>query len=251
MLSPVVFLALPHRNDFSSGTLMGMLNTGHGHRLLIRERQNSLLPLCFNSLWCDALNNRHSHGLTHFSMMHCDIGPEPGWLDTLLAEQQRVGADILSVVAPIKDERGLTSTSIRCPRTDRLRRLTMQEVCKLPPTFDAEMAGFPGQMLLANTGLWVCDFTKPWVERMVFRQQDGIVKNQDGIFRTICLSEDWLFSLDAHAMGLKVFATTKVKLRHKGEFQFPNFAPWGNWATDEQPAQPDFCQAIRQHGGPL
>ena len=106
MRPPVVFLALPHRNDFSAGTLRGVLNTGKGHKLIVEEKQNSLLTVCFNSLWCEALNNRKKHGLTHFAMLHCDIGPQEGWIDILLREQKKCGADILSVVVPIKDERG-------------------------------------------------------------------------------------------------------------------------------------------------
>lgn len=233
MDKPLVYLALPHRNDLSAGTLMGVLNTGAGHRMTVQERSNSALALCFNTLWADALNNRDK-GITHFAMLHCDIAPEPGWLETLLAEQKATGADIMSTVVPIKDGRGVTSTLLWCPKTNHTRRLTMKEVMKMPATF-MEAEGAPGWKLLANTGCWVCDFTKPWVEQAHFRFQDRIVRQPNGQYQAFMMPEDWLFSLDAHRRGLKVACTRKVQVKHKGEMCYPNFVPWGEWDTDHEP----------------
>ncbi len=235
---PVVFLALPNRpgEAFAAGILSPLFHTGTRHQVYdIRAQSASLLPLNFNNLWCQALNERPA--MTHFCMMHSDVCPEDGWLDILLDEQRKSGADILSVVIPIKDERGLTSTGVMDWRTRQMRHLTVREALKLPPTFDAAEAGYPGQCLLMNTGLWVCDFTRPWVEQMYFRFEDRIVRRPDGRFEAQAVSEDWLFSIDAARMGLKVFATTAVKVKHQGNFQFPNFAPWGSLETDDSPGQ--------------
>jgi hypothetical protein len=147
----------------------------------------------FNKLWCQALNERTQRGLTHFAMHHSDIQAEPGWLDILLEEQRKVGADVLSAVIPIKDQRGLTSTGLRDPVTGRIRRLTMREVMKLPVTFEAADTDAGDQWLMVNTGLWVCDFTKPWVEEVCFSILDAVVREEDR-FVPKALSEDWNFS---------------------------------------------------------
>ncbi len=47
----------------------------------------------------------------------------------------RVGADVIATVVPIKDNRGLTSTGLQDPDTLQIRRLTMTEVFRLPVTF--------------------------------------------------------------------------------------------------------------------
>lgn len=192
------------------------------------ESNSSLINHCFNHLWCAALNERE-RGVTHFAMQHSDIEPQPYWLDVLYAEMQAVGADVISAVVPIKDERGLTSTAVNTGDLFCVKRLTMREVMDLPETFTAEDAGGP---LLLNTGLWLCDFSQPWAEEIVF---DSLHKNEkrDGEWRPAVCSEDWLVSDQFNRLGLKLAATRKIQVKHHGDFDYPNDHAWGRWTTDQ------------------
>jgi hypothetical protein len=116
-----VFLAVPHYDALAPQAVAGLYGASHeGHVSSLNLEGGSLLALVFNRLWCRALNERHDKGLTHFAMHHADIQAPAGWIDTLLAQQERVGADVLSVVVPIKDGRGLTSTGVRDPQGGRI-----------------------------------------------------------------------------------------------------------------------------------
>ena len=230
-----VFLALPHRGDISVGAMMGAVQASKRQDVRLRHLSRSLLPHCFNLLWCGALNERP---VDHWAMLHDDIAPQPGWLDVLIAEMETHNADIMSAVVPIRDERGLSSTAVRHPETGWLRRLTIHETNRLPETFDAAGAGYPGQQLLVNTGLWVCRFDRDWVERFCFREDDGIHRDAAGKFYATVMSEDWNLSMDAADLGLKVMATRKVKLRHVGPYGYPSWGDWGQWTEDREPSAP-------------
>ncbi len=250
MSEPLIFMAMPSRGEVKLGTMMATHRMGRAKVYCIRSRPSSLLTFGFNTLWAEALNER-KNGLTHFMMCHDDIEPlEAGWADTLLAEHEEAGADITHVVSPIKDHRALTSTALMDPITRVMKRLTMTEVCNLPKTFDGAIAGYPGSAVMPNTGLWICDFTKPWVEEICFTIRDRINRNEDGTFTAQCFSEDWHFGLQAMRLGLKVFATTAVKIKHEGGFGYPNFSPWGDWKTDKEycvfdPAEDDRTITVR------
>lgn len=191
----------------------------------------------FNQLWAAALNSRRM-GWTHFAMIHHDVRPHGYWLSTMLREMRQSGADLLHVVLPIKTEHGLTSTAVFDPASCTLRRLTMREVMALPAdTFDAAGAGFPGQVLLASTGLWLCDFTRPWAEKVWFEVRDRIVQLDDGTFATETVSEDWAFSLTLHRVGLKVVGTKAVPAGHWGPHEYRNDEAWGTWETEREPSE--------------
>ena len=203
----------------------------------------SLLNLNFNRFWANAYNRRETDKIGYFAMQHDDIKPQSGWADVLIDELERTGADMVSAVVPIKDPRGLTSTGIRNWLTGDIRRLTMRELPKLPETFDIDdcLCRFNGltyggdEILIVNTGLWVCRFDREWVDRFPgFRCVDQVRVNPDGKREAVCLPEDWLFSEWLARQGAKVFATTKVPLLHlDGEKEYPNFGAWGEWETDK------------------
>jgi hypothetical protein len=228
-----VFIGVPHHDQLAPQALEGLILATAQHRYSINTEGGSLLALMFNLLWCRALNQRDEHGWTHFAMHHSDVEAPAGWLDTLIQEQQRVGADVLACVIPIKDNRGLTSTGWQDPETRTIRRFTMAEVLTLPVTFNAAQAGKYGQYLMVNTGLWVCDFTRPWVEDVCFTIRDGIGKDPGGRFWPRAIPEDWGFSTWAAEQGLKVFATRKVPIIHHGRAGYSNAKPWGEWQTDQ------------------
>lgn len=225
---PLIFLGLPTRGGLEPSTAMAMLNASQ-KPVRYQCFGTSLLAHGFNALWCMALNSRPQ--VTTFAMLHDDIGPHgAGWLERLVEEREQCGADVLSVAMPIKDDRGLSSVALLTPETGELRRLTMKELEQLPETFGAEQ--FPGKVLLGNTGLWCCDFTKPWVEQIVFTIRDRIIK-RDGAFVASCWSEDWNFSRDCQRLGLKVMVTRKIKADHFGKVGYPNYTGWGKWDSDK------------------
>lgn len=228
---PRVFLACPSRPGDSAPfeLIRAIFDAGKGFDLSPNLRSCSLLTTNFNILWCDALNANPRPD--RFVMIHSDVAPEPGWVEALVAEQDRAGADVLSVVIPLKDETGTTSTGIMDARTTKMRKLTLHQIFgdrQLPTSFTAkDVTGNANDCLLMNTGLWICDFTRPWVEKIAFRQNDAIRRGPDGKWKPESVSEDWLFSIDCWRLGLRCFATTALKLHHQGTFGYPNYAAWG------------------------
>jgi len=225
-----IFLAVPHYGAIVPEALPSLAMASEKHRVSLQTSGASLLAHNFNILWGTALNQRKPKALTHFAMHHADIGGPTNWIDTLLEEMEKVGADVISTVIPIKDARGLTSTGIQDRDTLHIRRLTMAEVFKLPVTFAAHDIG-KGD-LMVNTGLWLCDFTQPWVEEAYFEIRDRIVAKNNGCFQANVLPEDWNFSGWAARKGLKVWATRAVKVTHHGNAAFRNDHVWGEWQTD-------------------
>lgn len=222
----------------------------------------SLLANTFNQFWVHALNLQDQGvPIQYFAMLHDDIAPEDGWLDILLEDIRATGADLVAAVSPIKDPLGITSTAIDDP-ADRFnveRRLSMHEVVRLPEIFDARDCGYEDRMTLANTGCWVCDFTKPWT-RHYFAEQgthlrftiDDRIRHDPGRppgqrWLAEVAPEDWNFSRDVQALGGVVKITRRVKLQHYGLMPFSNQFPWGQWEYDQsfahkfghKPVRPD------------
>lgn len=203
-------------------------------------RGGSFLVSNFNQLWSDALQMYERGEITHFAMLHSDIAPEPNWVDKLLAEMKRLNASVVSAVAPIKDNRGLSSCGIDIDDSCfHVRRITMHEIMDLPETFgteDLDAHGIPtrGRGLLINTGCWLADLRLPlWHET----DSDGVykiyfntrarLKKYNGVPTTEVESEDWMFSRALHRYGVKYYATRKVKLVHHGEWAYGNQSAWG------------------------
>jgi hypothetical protein len=221
-----VFLAVPHYSTVAAGTLESLIQASTKHRIHLQTAGGSLLAYVFNILWCNALNQKPRPD--YFAMHHSDIQAQPGWLDILTDEMERVGADILSTVVPIKDNRGLTSTGFRNSKTGHVTRFTMKEIMEKPETFI-----IPLHTLLVNTGLMLIDFRKPWVEDFHFNIQDNIKKKPNGTFYPEVLPEDWNMSIWAAQHNVRVFATRKVRVLHHGPAAFCNDKPWGEWETDQ------------------
>jgi hypothetical protein len=214
------------------------------HTVRVAASSYSLLNYNCNSLWCVALNNRHRHDLTWFAMLHADIVPQPWWIDTLIAEAEKHGADFLSAVVPFKDHSGITSTAIAQDnwRNGSFCRLTMRQVWhpQFPETFDALSAAqalenLPGELqirhvprstLFANTGCMVCRLDRPWCERICFETFDGITKIGEE-YRPVCLSEDWVFAHRIQEHGGKVMSTRLIKLIHRGTADFHSDQSFG------------------------
>jgi len=237
-----VLLAMPtHDNRLHAGTSVAALSTpvGPDTSLAVEtvSKPASLLAFNINTLWCFALNNRDKY--RYFAMLHNDIVPENGWLDTLHSELTASGADIIGVAAPIKDGRGVTSCGIgyadewRVPK----KRFTLKELSELPQTFDSEQAGHPGEPMLLNTGCWLAELSSDkWLTaeeyrgtqalRIYFTITDRILL-EDGLWAPRVQSEDWFFSLRLWEVGLRAVCTTAVGIEHIGDFGFSNRAVYG------------------------
>lgn len=218
-----VYLGIPCLGSVSMETLLGVSNAfaragRAGIGIKLHCEMMSILTMCFNTLWAAALNARKTHGITHFVMLHSDIGPADGWLETLLDEMDAHQAGLLSCVVPIKDMQGATSTALIDPRTKELERLTARQIQDLPDTFDGSL--FPEKILCVNTGLFVADFRQPWVEQVWFENIDKIYRGADGQFEARTMSEDWDFSVKLEWLGVKVCATQKIGLTHFGRLGF-------------------------------
>jgi predicted O-methyltransferase YrrM len=234
---PVVMLAMPRygrRVAFGAARGYFYWPTLGKCTVVLADSMGSALTSNFNGAWCAALNAR-KRGVTHFAMIHDDVSPAQGWLDTLLAEMFRLDADAVSAVIPIKSEHGLTSTAYETDDPWNPRRLTLTEAEALPETFGSD--DLSGEVLL-NTGLWVCDLRKPWADGEggppCFTIDNRIVRGEGGDYARQFWSEDWDFSRQIRRRGARgLYATRKVQVEHEGEASYPSAPAWGTWKTDE------------------
>ena len=189
--------------------------------VMVGHLNSSLLAAAFNGLWVQALNEATENGLAYFAMLHSDIGPEEFWLDALIAELESQDLDVLGVAVPIKDQRGLTSLAVDGDDTwSPKQRITSKELASLPETFTSEDVGGP---LLLNTGCWVCKFDLEWARKVHFTINDRIVFNKaTNRYLAQVEPEDWFFSRLCHELELKIGATRKIELMHRGEMDFSN-----------------------------
>jgi hypothetical protein len=225
-----IFLGMPGYGQQTAGAGRGFWRSTRqpDSHVTYQSNSGSLLAQNFNRLWTAALNMVHrGQPVDYFAMQHADIEPQDWWLDTLIEEMEAHDLDVLGVAVPIKDPKGLTSLALdRAGDTwSPLCRLTMSEVYSLPETFTSEDVGHP---LLLNTGLWVCRFGD-WARKVHFTINDRIVfdKNLDRYLAQV-EPEDWYFSRLCHELKLKIGATRKIQLHHRGEIGFSNGHPWGD-----------------------
>lgn len=204
----------------------------------------SLLACNFNQLWCIALNLSHrGERVDYFAMLHDDIGPEDFWLDKLIDELEAKQLDVLGVVVPIKDSRGMTSLALQREDDDWLpkARLSMHDVYELPETFTQDDLGAP---LLLNTGCWVAKWNQEWCRTVHFEINDRIVFNRTANrYQAQTEPEDWFFSRQLNEIGkgptsrvkpLRIGATRKVSVVHQGEMDFTNQRAWGTEPFDRE-----------------
>lgn len=209
-------------------------------------RNGSLLAANFNQLWCHALNLVHrGERVDYFAMLHDDIGPEKYWLDLLITELEEKQLDVLGVVVPIKDRRGMTSIALARENDPWVpwAKLSLHDVYQLPETFTSDDVGRP---LLLNTGCWVMRWNQDICRRLHFEINDRIVFNRQlDCYQSQTEPEDWNFSRQLHEVGspgsatdglprLRIGATRKVRLEHTGEMKFTNDHAWGTDPFDTE-----------------
>lgn len=226
-MKPQVFLALPvTRNMMMACTLQSQTKASKmGLIKYVETSSFSILPHNFNILWTNALNMRPQ--ITHFCMLHDDIDIQTmWWLDLMMDIMNEHEADILSVISPIKDKRGLTSTALETDDYWKPKRLTMFEAMERPKTFT-------NKKLLINTGCMLVDIRNDWVEKIAFKFETEIVKSMTTNKLTPRnMPEDWLFSIAAKKHGAKIYATREIELHHIGQSAFANNLAWGTVRSD-------------------
>ena len=248
-----VFLAVPNAGSILPCCAMAFAqSTANKHNITFSPQQFGDIPHNFNMLWCNALQMRgEPNNITHFAMLHTDIGANTFWLDTLIEEMDRLDADIMSTIVAIKDGRGLTTTGIRYPGVWGTRRFTMKEIMRLPETFSVTDTDEPDQILAINTGLWVCRLPQSgWPDKMPGFQNEHKITWINNEPCPMFDSEDWMFSDWAASQGLKVYATRKVKAGHQGAYTFENDSAWGAWGTELQRPSRPISQALKSKPAP-
>lgn len=241
-----VFVAVPtYGHGITWGAAKAIWRAGsREHRFEVASASASLITLNCNTLWCTALNRRGEHEVEWFAMLHTDVEPAEWWIDVLIAEAEKYGADMMSAVIPLKNETGSTSTGIANAGSafGQFCRLTQSQVHHplFPETFGIveaveglerlpeplKILGAPREVLLVNTGCFVIRMTKPWAEQVWFEQTDAI-EQKNGAWGPVSQPEDWNFSRKVAAVGGKVMATRLVNLIHRGEISYRSDQVWG------------------------
>lgn len=214
-----VFLAVPtYDNSVQMRAVTALMAATEQRNMHVAFFGSSLLAHGFNRLWVMGVES----GASRWAMLHADVGARVGWLDTMLDDLESTGADLLSAVVPIKNKPGTYSTALgHCGQPPHYQ-LCKEHLDKLPPIFDGaqlrEVTGESGD-LCVNTGLWVCRLDAPWVRHVAFNIKTWI--DWDGPKPLCkCIPEDWGFSQQLHALGLRVLATKKVPLVHVGQSEW-------------------------------
>ena len=223
-----VFLAVPtYNNSLHSLAHMGIMHASRQHTMHCAVLSCSLLAHGFNQLWASAVISK----CEWFAMLHADIGPSAHWVDALIEEAEAHEADVMSALSPIKSSQNEYSTALlqRDLNADP-RRLHVSHIESLPDTFDASdiraVMGSPTGMMGVNTGCWVARLKQPWNKQVHFEIKSWIDWEPEGPICRVS-PEDWGFSRQAHDLGIRLFCTTKVRLRHVGEACYQNVPDHG------------------------
>lgn len=251
-MAKVQFCIPTYKYDCHSGLLSVLPQMTRKHQCGYTSIDSSAQCVVMNAAYIMALEAYEQGNADWFLIWHSDIVPEPFFVDKMVDIAEAKKADILSVVVPIKDEKGLTSTALDEPVGDvpldwRVRRLTMSEVLgKEPVNGEILEPTFTRPNLLVNTGLFLLRLSVPWRDQIRFHFEDQIIRVH-GRRKAVVMPEDWGFSRDARKLGCNsIWATREIRVEHKGAATYPNDQVWG-WQTDAAPPTPkdvlDACMA--------
>jgi len=237
----MVYMALPMYDQCSKETVESVVKASKEHDLMYSFGSMSALCLNFNTAWCDMLNKRVLYpDMKWFGMLHSDIGvADMFWLDKMVRLAEEYGTDVLSVVSPLKDQRGLTSTGIYDKEYEVIvKRLSVREVNKIGKSVfgldEIERLGlgiYDKHALVVNTGLMLVRIGD-WCENIRFHTKDYVIK-KEGQWIPQFISEDWLFSVDVHEQGKVVKVCSGIEIVHVGKKAYSNKGDWGTLKEDD------------------
>lgn len=232
-MKPIIFLGLPlgsRQCDIGAAMSWCAMCSRRPDRYDIKLSRG-MLGYTFNNLWKDALNLR-ADGCTHFAMIHSDVEADDWWLDTLWDIIHERNADMVSAVISLKDGEQNTSTGIQAREGGQIRKLNFKEVWKLPETFSARDVDPTGNSVLAlNTGLWIADIHKPWVDEKVGNElvfswtSRGGIRYVNGEYESWVHSEDYIVTPELGRRGCVMLATKAVTPGHWGWVRFGSDKP--------------------------
>jgi hypothetical protein len=105
----------------------------------VPAKGQSLLAKAFNDHWAACLNDGT---FDYWLLNHGDLAPDPNvpYVHVMVEEMIKHDLDVLSCVAALKDDRGLTSTAVGCRSNmwTMRRRISQHELELLPETFTYE-----------------------------------------------------------------------------------------------------------------
>jgi hypothetical protein len=235
-MKPYVALGMPGRKKVRLDHMVGIASyaTAGDCAVLPLSATSSLLNFNFCRMLAETYNFLvGGYPLTHLALLHDDIEPEMRWLDTLVAELDASGADMISAYAPIKTGDGLVSMATYQDDMWDFNRFTIRQLAEMPETFTQD--DVDGNLMI-NTGCCVLRLLDPWKSNpwdFTFESHERIVLDAEGKAVTQVLSEDWVFSDKIRKAGGKLAATRKVGLGHEGEYTFRNDTIWGRMTRDE------------------
>lgn len=186
------------------------------------ETTSSALTYNHNDCWCWGLNEFARKTITHLLIMHSDVRPlMPHWIEVLATQMEEANADALGSFIVIKHPLGVTSTGLD---TDYWypQRLSLAQAKQLPVTWTSPT-------LLVNTGLLLIDIAK-FVDRGVricFTMHDDIYQDAEGFWHPRFVPEDWDFSRQCRAQGVRLFVSRGIAIEHSGIAGYPNSPAWG------------------------
>jgi hypothetical protein len=242
-----VYLSLPSYDQrYWGNTLMSVLCAGNiPDRKLVLAGNNgqqkhelgpdpisgSVLPRVFNEALGRAVCRKHDV----LVMMHADVAGEPGWLTKMLTVLDMTGADVLSAVVSLKDDRRLTSTGIHTAE-QQFRNLSLDECWgQCQQTFgidDPYLQQQGATALLINTGLLCMRLDRPWLKHWHGFQIRSRIVWGDTQTHIDTVGEDWDMSEQLAALGCKIMATTCVQTHHWGAQVYASAPPTpscGEW----------------------
>ena len=181
-----VYIAAPtydrHENEVLSSIYNRAIPEGDSRYFVcaVPAKGQSLLAKAFNDHWAVCLNDG---SFDYWLLNHGDLAPDPllPYVHVMVEEMLTHNLDVLSCVAALKDDRGLTSTAIGCRSNmwTMRRRLSQHELTLLPETFTIDdcmakldwskghplenlfAAGDPREpCLLVNTGMMMVRLSK-------------------------------------------------------------------------------------------
>lgn len=239
--TPRVMIATPRYSDMGAAETFTAIRNAEMNEQYPEEdhvqvvytigAHGSLLNLCFNQLFAEAMNQYEAGHISHFSMCHADVIPPHGFLNELWNLMRTRGDVVVSSVISIKEPAmSKTSTAVggRQDEFDVRRFITTADRPSMPETFSTkDVIGADDELLLVNTGLWLADLSWPGWADWAFEFRDTIKRNPEtGRRQAFCCPEDWFLSRHLDRLDAPYSATWRLPIRHVGP---------GTWNSHQLP----------------